>query len=37
MLNDTRFTPSIKKVLESMRAGETARGEIAPSWLVEHD
>lgn len=36
-LNDEWITPSIKRILETMRKGESAWGEINPSWFVQND
>lgn len=37
MLDDPQITPSIKKVLETMRDGEISRGEIQPKFYLEKD
>ena len=36
-LNDEWITPSIKRILETMRKGESAWGEINPAWFVQND
>ena len=36
-LNNENFTLSIKWILETMWKGESAWGEIKPSWFVEND
>lgn len=37
MLDDIWFTPSIKKIIETMWSGEIARGEIQPKFYLEND
>jgi hypothetical protein len=37
MLDHENLTPSIWKILETMREGEIARGEVQPSYYLEND